>query len=107
VAAELSTPPKPVCDVVQDEAGFSAELSVESPLRVDDVEAFEGAASRLQPTVSVRDQHVIRGLVSVDDEALFVYVHATGPGQYDAAAAAAAQEMLDTLWSLVQEEARR
>jgi hypothetical protein len=96
-----------VCDVVQDEAGFSAELSIEWPLRVEEVEAFESAASHLQPTVSNRDRHVIRGLVSVDDEALYVYVHATGPGQYDAAAASSAQAVLDDMWRLVQEAVRR
>lgn len=107
MATELSTPPRPVCDVIQDEAGYSAELSVEWPLQVNEVAAFEDAASGLPPTVSAREGQVIRGLVSVDDETLFVYVHATGPGRYDAAAAAAAQQVLDGLWRLVQEQARR
>ena len=107
VASEISTPPRPVCDVVQDEAGYSAELSVEWPLEVNEVAAFEDAASGLPPTVSSRDGQVIRGLVSVDDETLFVYVHATGPGRYDTAAAASAEQVLDGLWRLVQEQARR
>jgi hypothetical protein len=43
--------------------------------------------------------------VSVDDETLWVYVHAVGPGPYDAVAEVGARSLLQRLWTDVHRSA--
>ncbi len=46
-------------------------------------------------------------MATVDDETLWVYVHAVGPGPFDDIAAAAAEEALADLWSAIHTAAAR
>ena len=105
VLIDVPTMPKPVLDVDQDEVGFSAELSVERDLAVREYEAFSDACRRLAPVVRVDGEFEVRGLVSVDEETLWVYVHEVGPGSYGPAREGAALDLLKDLWRVIHEAA--
>ena len=90
--------PDPVSDLVIDAEGFSVELSVQRDLSDDEATSFADAATRIPPVVTIAGHREIRGLVAVEDDTLFIYVHEVGPGPYDAAAADAARNVLDALW---------
>lgn len=97
--------PQPDVDVFQDSEGFSAELTVERDLDIREIDAFREACIRLMPVVSVDGQSQERGLVSVDDDTLWVYVHAIGPGRYDSVRESAARDLLAHLWTVIHEAA--
>jgi hypothetical protein len=105
VVTYANTLPAVTCDVVEDPEGFSAELSVESDLAAGQVEAFSAAALAMGVAVTVDHGRKIRGLVSVDDQTLWVYVHAVGPGGYDPAVEASARHLLATLWDDIHRRA--
>lgn len=88
-------------DVVTDVEGFSAEGSLERDLEVSELEAFETAAAELPPVVRTVDRMTIRGMATVDDETLWVYVHVVGPGTFDDAALRGAEAVLTQLWSAI------
>jgi hypothetical protein len=88
-------------DVVTDVEGFSAEGSLERDLEPSELEAFETAAAELPPVVRNVGGVTIRGMATVDDETLWVYVHAVGPGQFDDTALRAAEAVLTHLWSAI------
>ena len=94
-------------DVVSDVEGFSAEGSVERDLDASELVAFETAAAQTPPVVRGVGPVRIRGMATVDDETLWVYVHAVGPGPFDDSAAAAAEEALAELWSAIHTAAAR
>jgi hypothetical protein len=94
-------------DVVSDEVGFSAEGSLERDLEVSELEAFETAAAQMPPVVRAAGPVRIRGMATVDDETLWVYVHAVGPGPFDAHASQASEEVLEDLWSGIHTAAAR
>lgn len=96
-----------IWDVVSDVEGYSAEGSVERDLDVSELEAFETAAAQLPPVVRDAGPIRIRGMATVDDETLWVYVQAIGPGPFDDAAAAAADEVLADLWAAIHTAAAR
>jgi hypothetical protein len=105
VLTELPALPNPVLDVDQDEVGFSAELSVKRDLAVHEYDAFSDACRRLAPAVRVDGEFEVRGLVSVDEETLWVYVHEVGPGSYGPAREGAALDLLKDLWRVIHEAA--
>jgi hypothetical protein len=105
VLIELPAMPLPVLDVAQDDAGYSAELSVERDLSVREFESFSDASLRLSPVVRVDGQHEVRGLVSLDDDTLWVYVHEVGPGSYGPDRERAARDLLEHLWRAIHEAA--
>jgi hypothetical protein len=105
VLSEVPAMPNPVLDVTQDEVGFSAEVSVERYLAVDEYEAFSDACLRLAPVVCVDGVYEVRGLVSVDEDTLWVYVHEVGPGPYGPAREGAARDLLGHLWRVIHEAA--
>ena len=88
-------------DVVSDDQGFSAEGSAERALTGDELEAFETAAARMAPVVRTHGALQIRGMATIDEDTLWVYVHAVGPGAYDESAAQAAEGVLLDLWSAI------
>ena len=94
-------------DVVADVEGFSAEGSVERDLEPSELVSFETAAARMPPAVRTLGAVRIRGMATVDDEALWVYVHAVGPGPFDENAAEAAEELLADLWTAIHTAAAR
>jgi hypothetical protein len=94
-------------DVVSDAEGFSAEGSVERDLDENELTAFETAAALTPPVVRGAGPVRIRGMATVDDDTLWVYVHAVGPGPFDDSAAAAAQEALTELWTAIHTAAAR
>jgi hypothetical protein len=98
VVTDFFTLPDPTFDVVEDPDGFSAELSVECALAPVQSSAVSAAVEGMPPVVEIDGQREIRGQVSVDDETLWVYVHAVGPGPYDPHAGAAARQVLEQLW---------
>jgi hypothetical protein len=105
VLIELPSLPQPDIDIAQDDDGYSAEVSVERSLSLDEVNAFSEACRRLAPAIAVDGEHELRGLVSVDDETLWVYVHEVGPGPYGAQRELAAHALLERLWRSVHEAA--
>jgi hypothetical protein len=105
VLIELPSLPRPDIDIAQDDDGYSAEVSVERSLSLDEVNAFSEACRRLAPAIAVDGEHQFRGLVSVDDETLWVYVHEVGPGPYGAQRELAAHALLERLWRSVHEAA--
>ena len=94
-------------DVISDAEGFSAEGSAERDLEPHELEAFETAAAQLPPVLRDVGQMRIRGMATVDDETLWVYVHAVGPGPFDAAASRAAESARAELWSAIHTAAAR
>ncbi len=94
-------------DVVSDVEGFSAEGSVERDLEPRELAAFETAAAQMPPVARSHGPVRLRGMATVDDETLWVYVHAVGPGHFDAAASGAAEELLTDLWSEIHTAAAR
>jgi hypothetical protein len=103
VLIELPAIPQPVLDVAQDDDGYSAELSVERDLSPHEYEAFSDACLRLLPVVKVDGAHEVRGLVSVDEDTLWVYVHELGPGRYGREQEKAARDLLEHLWLAIHE----
>jgi hypothetical protein len=94
-------------DVVAEAEGFSAEGSLERELGVDELADFETATAELPPVVRDVGPIRIRGMATVDDETLWVYVHAVGPGPFDDRAAQAAERVLGDLWRAIHEAAAR
>jgi hypothetical protein len=88
-------------DVVSDDQGFSAEGSAERDLAADEIATFETAAAHMPPIVRGHGELQIRGMATVDDGTLWVYVHAVGPGPYDESAARAAEAALMDLWGAI------
>jgi hypothetical protein len=97
----LPLPPDPVVDVVQDDEGFSAELSVERPLPPGELAAFEDAIARLRPVVRVDGARRMRAIATVDDDALWISVHCVGPGRYDDRPGQEARALAADLWTAV------
>lgn len=98
VVTDFFTLPDPTCDVVEDPEGFSAELTVECELEPLQSVTVSAAVLEMEPVVEIDGQREIRGQVSVDDETLWLYVHAVGPGSYNPNAGAAARHVLEQLW---------
>lgn len=94
-------------DVVSDVEGFSAEGSLERDLDLSELEAFETAAAEMPPVVRTVGPMRIRGMATVDDETLWVYVHAVGPGSFDDGASAVAEGVLAYLWGAIHSAAAR
>jgi len=88
-------------DVVSDDEGFSAEGSLERVLDLGELEAFETAAAEMPPVVRTVGAVKIRGMATVDDDTLWVYVHAVGPGPFDDDASRAAEGVLTYLWRAI------
>ncbi len=103
VLIELPALPQPRTDVVRDVAGYSAEMSVEREVAAHEVEAVSAAALSLMPIVRIDGEHEVRGLVSLDDATLWVYVHSIGPGEYGQDRQDEARSLLEHLWRLVHE----
>ena len=97
--------PEPTLDVVEDPEGFSAELSVERELSLEEIDAFEQAAASLPPVVLAESGRQFRGMATIDDDVLWVYVHATGPGPCDERALARARDLARNLWSSIHSAA--
>jgi len=106
VVNDVPTLPPSHADIVQDSAGYSAEFTVERDLANCEIEAFSAACLQLMPVVSVQGLSEVRGLVSVDDDTLWVYVHEVGPGPFDAGREVAARDLLEHLWTVIHEAAR-
>lgn len=94
-------------DVVSDVEGYSAEGSVERDLDLGELAAFETAAAQMPPVVRTVGPIRIRGMATIDDETLWVYVQAVGPGPFDEVASAAADEVLADLWAAIHTAAAR
>jgi hypothetical protein len=107
VLIELPRLPNPHIDVQQDFEGFSAELYVDRDLGEVEADAYGAAALSMAPYVHVDGPFETRGLVSVDDETLYVYVHAVGPGVFGQAEQDSARALLSALWESVHEAAAR
>jgi hypothetical protein len=105
VLTEVPTMPNPVLDVAQDDAGYSAEVSVERDLAVNEYQAFSDACLQLAPAVTIDGEAELRGLVSVDEDTLWVYVHEVGPGSYGPVRERAARDLLEDLWRAIHEAA--
>jgi hypothetical protein len=97
----LPAPSDVAWDVVLDGGGFSAEASAERDLSPAELAAFEAATARLRPVVRAESGNELRGMATVDEGALWVYVQAIGPGTCDEAIARAAREMVADLWHSV------
>jgi len=105
VLIELPALPTPQSDVVQESGGYSAELSVERELSESERDAFSEAVLRLAPVIRTVGESEVRGLVSVDEDTLWVYVHEVGPGRYGEPQRAAARALAEELWRTVHEAA--
>lgn len=105
VLIDVPALPEPDVDLAQDPDGFSAELSVERDLAIREIDSFSTACLGLAPVATVSGSHELRGLVSVDDETLWVYVHEIGPGVFGPAQESAAHDLLEQLWRRVHEAA--
>ena len=101
VLVDVPTIPTPVLDIAQDEEGYSAELSAERDLSAGEYNAISDACLRLGPVTQVNGQHEVRGLVSVDEDTLWVYVHQVGPGRFGPPEEQTARALLEQLWSAV------
>jgi hypothetical protein len=88
-------------DVLSDDQGFSAEGSAERPLECVELERFETAAAGMAPVVRAYGRVQVRGMATIDEDTLWVYVHAVGPGPYDESAARAAEGVLTDLWRAI------
>jgi secreted PhoX family phosphatase len=97
----LPAPSDYAWDVVLDGGGFSAEASAERDLSPAEVAAFEAATAQLRPVVRAESGREIRGMATVDDGTLWVYVQAVGPGSCDDAVALEARQMVADLWHSV------
>jgi hypothetical protein len=98
MVVDLPLLPSPESDVVQEEDGYSAEVSVERELTESEWAAFSDAVRGLAPVVRVAGAHEVRGLVSLDDDTLWVSVHDVGPGPYDADRQAEDRRLIEELW---------
>jgi hypothetical protein len=98
-----SLPPLPdvPLDVVQDDEGFSAELSIDRELSFREMAVFEAAAVHLPRVFRTEGQRRFRGMATIDDETLWVYVHVTGPGRCDQSAADGVRDMAAGLWTSI------
>jgi hypothetical protein len=105
VLNEMPAMPMPKSDVAQDDAGYSVEVSVDRTLAVDEYEVFSDACLRMAPVVRVDGEHEVRGLVSVDEDTLWVYVHEVGPESYGPVRERAALDLLEDLWRGIHEAA--
>jgi hypothetical protein len=94
-------------DVVSEAEGFSAEGSVERELDARELADFEVAAAEMPPVVRDVGLIRIRGMATVDDETLWVYVHAVGPGSFDDTASGVAEDLLTDLWMAIHTAAAR
>ena len=103
----LPAPAETTWDVVSEVEGFSAEGSAERDLDSSELPAFETAAAELPPVVRAVGSTTIRGMATVDDDSLWVYVHAVGPGPFDEVASLAAEALLTDLWSAIHMAAAR
>jgi hypothetical protein len=103
VMLELPTLPDLQLDVVQDVEGFDVELSAERQLNVVEADLFSSAVLTLAPVVRSEGDRLARGLVSVDDETLWVYVHSAGPGRFGTSEEAEARSLVEELWRGIHE----
>jgi hypothetical protein len=103
VLRELPTMPRPELDVAQDDTGYSAEVTLERHLAISEFDAFTDACLHVPPIVRDEGEHRLRGLASVDEDALWLYVHAMGPGRFGPAQDAAARDLLADLWRVIHE----
>lgn len=90
-------------DVATDEAGFSVEATAEEAVSPDEAVRLDRASAALGISTIVVDGYSFRGLASVEDDTLWVTVHATSPGRFDDAAARAAQAALRELWGALHQ----
>jgi hypothetical protein len=100
---ELPALPEFALDVVQEPEGFDVELSAERQLNVVEADLFGSAVLTMTPIVRSEGDRLARGLVSVDDETLWVYVHAAGPGRFGSAEEAEARALLEELWRRIHQ----
>ncbi|MEI6361428.1 MAG: hypothetical protein WCP95_04785 [Actinomycetes bacterium] len=107
VMLELPAMPELVQDVVQDAEGYDMELSAERRLSALEAESFGAAVLSMSPVVRVDESKRARGLVSVDDETLWVYVHSVGPGRFGPEEEAESRELLAELWREIHEAVAR
>jgi hypothetical protein len=105
VLTEVPAMPVPVLEVAQDDEGYSAEVSVERDLAVNEYQAFSDACLRLAPAVTIDGEQEVRGLVSVDEDTLWVYVHDVGPGLYGPDRERVDRDLLEVLWRAIHEAA--
>ena len=103
----LPAPADTTWDVVAEVEGFSAEGSAERDLDASELPAFAAAAAQLPPAVRSVGSITIRGMATIDDDTLWVYVHAVGPGAFDEVASGAAEDLLADLWSAIHMSAAR
>jgi hypothetical protein len=94
-------------DVVSDVEGYSAEGSIQRDLDPTELADFEAAAAQMPPIVRTVGPIRIRGMATVDDETLWVFVQAVGPGPFDDDASQAAEEALADLWGAIHTAAAR
>lgn len=90
-------------DVAVDEAGFSVEATAEEVLSPAEAARLEAASEALGISTIVVDGYAFRGLASVEDDTLWVTVHASSPGRFDDEAARAAQVALRELWGALHQ----
>lgn len=88
-------------DVVSDVEGYSAEGSAERALDPSELDAFEFAGAHLPPAARAVGPVRIRGMATVDDDTLWVYVHTVGPGPFDGTSRREAEDLLAELWSAI------
>ena len=74
------------------------ELSAERSLSAAEYDSVSDVCLALVPVMRSTGDHEMRGLASVDEDALWVYVHSVGPGLFTPQHEAAARELLGQLW---------
>ena len=84
-----------------DDVGFTVDVWAER--ETDDVETakLEGPAALLSGVVLTRRPYLARGLVTVDDDGLWVSVEVMSEGEYDAEVTTFARQWFDDLWDAV------
>lgn len=85
-----------------DDLGFTVDVWAEHEIDGGEAAALAGPAQLLSGVVLTRKPFVTRGLVTVDDDALWVSVEVVGEGDYDGEVAIFARQWFDDLWDAVQ-----
>jgi len=93
--------PEPILDAVEDIDGFSAELRIELELPLEDVEVFASVIDRIPPVSRAEGKRTYRGMATIDEDTLWVYVHTTGPGRCDQGAWDGSRALAAELWNSI------
>ena len=99
--------PELTWDLIEDPEGFSAEITADLELSPAEIDAFHRAVTEAGQVVEIVHEAEVRGAAILDEDTLWLVVHAIGPGRFDRTVASVADEVLRQQWNAVHLSARR